>query len=211
MHKTIEPKVLYFGTPVALIGTLNEDGTVNLAPISSIWWVNQSCMIGMSSKSKTVQNLLRERECSINLPSEDLVDSVDRLALFTGSNPVPEDKEKMGYTHELDKFGVAGLTSSSATTISTPLVKECPVQLEGRVTKVHSFEESTSILAIEVNIELTHIDEKILVNGKGNYIDPEKWKPLIMNFCEFFGLSGNLHSSKLAKPFMAQEYRELNE
>ncbi|MGP9689861.1 hypothetical protein ACT3TH_11950 [Psychrobacter sp. AOP22-C1-C5] len=40
MHKTIAPKVLYFGTPVALIGTLNEDGTANLAPISSIWCVS---------------------------------------------------------------------------------------------------------------------------------------------------------------------------
>ncbi|MEN6670280.1 flavin reductase family protein [Psychrobacter sp. B38] len=206
MHKTIAPKVLYFGTPVALIGTLNEDGTANLAPISSIWWVNQSCMIGMSSKSKTVGNLLRERECSVNLPSEDLVGSVDQLALLTGSHPVPEAKKNMGYKYESDKFRTAGLTPDSAKTISASLVKECPVQLEGRVVNVHSFEGSTSILAIEIHIELAHIDEKILVDGKENYIDPEKWKPIIMNFCEFFGLSGNIHPSKLAKPFMAQEY-----
>jgi flavin reductase (DIM6/NTAB) family NADH-FMN oxidoreductase RutF len=31
---TIEPKILYFGTPVALISSLNEDGSTNLAPIS---------------------------------------------------------------------------------------------------------------------------------------------------------------------------------
>ena len=33
--RTIEPKILYFGTPVALISLLNEDGGTNLAPISS--------------------------------------------------------------------------------------------------------------------------------------------------------------------------------
>ena len=32
MHKTIEPTILYFGTPVALISTLNPDGSPNLAP-----------------------------------------------------------------------------------------------------------------------------------------------------------------------------------
>jgi hypothetical protein len=28
--RTIEPKILYFGTPVALISSLNEDGETNL-------------------------------------------------------------------------------------------------------------------------------------------------------------------------------------
>ena len=32
MHKTIEPTILYFGTPVALISSTNPDGTSNLAP-----------------------------------------------------------------------------------------------------------------------------------------------------------------------------------
>src|SRR5580704_2526100 len=35
--RTIEPKIPYFGTPVALISSLNEDGTTNLAPMSSFW------------------------------------------------------------------------------------------------------------------------------------------------------------------------------
>ncbi len=35
MHLTVEPKIFYFGTPVVLISTVNEDGTANLAPMSS--------------------------------------------------------------------------------------------------------------------------------------------------------------------------------
>lgn len=89
MQKAIEPKILYFGTPVVLISTLNEDRSANLAPISSAWWLDQSCMLGMSSRSQTVQNLLRERQCVLNLPSAHLVGAVDRLALLTGRNPVP--------------------------------------------------------------------------------------------------------------------------
>jgi flavin reductase (DIM6/NTAB) family NADH-FMN oxidoreductase RutF len=62
MHKIVEPKIFYFGTPVVLISTLNEDHSVNLAPISSAWSLNQSFMLGISNRSQTVQNILRERE-----------------------------------------------------------------------------------------------------------------------------------------------------
>jgi flavin reductase (DIM6/NTAB) family NADH-FMN oxidoreductase RutF len=38
MHIKSEPAVLYFGTPVVLVSTMNEDGTTNVAPMSSCWW-----------------------------------------------------------------------------------------------------------------------------------------------------------------------------
>ena len=50
MHKVIHPKIHYFGTSVVLISTINEDGTPNLAPMPSAWWLNQSCMLGMSKQ-----------------------------------------------------------------------------------------------------------------------------------------------------------------
>jgi flavin reductase (DIM6/NTAB) family NADH-FMN oxidoreductase RutF len=36
-HVTITPSILYFGTPVVLLSTQNEDGSFNLAPMSSAW------------------------------------------------------------------------------------------------------------------------------------------------------------------------------
>lgn len=208
MHKTIDPKILYFGTPIVLISTLNKDGSPNLAPMSSAWWLNQSCMLGMSSKSQTVQNLLRERQCVLNLPSADLVSAVDRLALFTGMNPVPDSKAEMGYQYEPDKFGTGKLTPLPSDLVSAPLVKECPVQLEALVEKVHSFDDPSPIVAIEVKIVRTHIEEQILMEGEKKYIDPEKWRPLIMNYCEFFTLGPKLHPSRLAEPFMSKHFTE---
>ncbi|ANY76067.1 flavin reductase [Paenibacillus ihbetae] len=201
MHKAIQPKILYFGTSVILISTINEDGTPNLAPMSSAWWLNQSCMLGMSSKSQTVQNLIRERECVLNLPSIDLVAAINRLTLLTGRNPVPESKAKRGYQHEADKFGVAGLTPLPSELVEAPRVKECPVHLEARLVKLHPFEEPSSLVAMEVHIEKVHIEEKLLMDGQSNYIDPSKWNPMIMNFCEYFGLSEQLSASKLAPVF----------
>ena len=105
MVRTIDPAILYFGTPVVLISTLNEDGSPNLAPMSSAWWLGRRCMLGLGARSKTPQNLIRTGECVLNLPSNNLVEMVNRLALTTGSDPVPPHKAQKGYRLERDKFG----------------------------------------------------------------------------------------------------------
>ena len=46
-HRTIDPTILYFGTPAARISTPNPDGTLNLAPMSSAGWFGWSCMLGL--------------------------------------------------------------------------------------------------------------------------------------------------------------------
>lgn len=201
MHKVIEPKILYFGSSVVLISTVNEDGTANVAPMSSAWWLNQSCMLGMSSRSQTVQNILREKECVLNLPSVDLIPAIERLTLLTGRNPVPETKAAQGYQYEGNKFGIAGLTQLPSLLVRAPRVKECPVHLEAKLVKVHSVEEPSTLVAMEVHIEKVHIQSDLLLEGHENYIDPAKWKPLIMNFCEYFGLGEQLSDSRLAPVF----------
>jgi len=52
MHITIESAILYFGTPVVLLSTLNEDGSPNLAPMSSAWWLGWRAMLGLSASGK---------------------------------------------------------------------------------------------------------------------------------------------------------------
>jgi len=37
VFETIDPQILYFGNPVAILSSLNEDGTPNLTPLSSFW------------------------------------------------------------------------------------------------------------------------------------------------------------------------------
>ncbi len=205
MHKAINPKVLYIGTPVVLISTLNEDGSSNLAPMSSAWFLGSSCMLGMNRASQTVQNLIRERECVLNLPSPELVGEVDRLALTTGRDPVPEYKAKIGYRYEHAKFEIAGLTPEPSEIVRPWRAAECPIQMEATVAQVGSFGEGdpriTSVAAIELRIVRVHVAEELILPGTENYIDPDRWNPLIMNFCDFYGLSGRVHPSRLAKAF----------
>ena len=200
MHKTIEPTILYFGTPVGLISTLNEDGTPNIAPMSSAWWLGWSCMLGLGSMGKTSDNLIRTRECVINLPSEDQVTHVDRLALTTGKDPVPTKKAGWGYRYEPDKFGTAGLTPMPSLDVAPPRIAECPVQMEGIVQDVRPFGKNVSANAFEVHIVRLHVEESLLVgDGPRPHIDADHWRPLLMSFCRFFGVGHEVHPSRLAE------------
>lgn len=199
MHKTIEPTILYFGTPVALISTLNPDGTPNLAPMSSAWWLGWSVMLGLGTMGQTSENLIRTRQCVINLPSHRQVAHVDRLAMTTGRNPVPDKKQGWGYRYEPDKFGTAGLTPMPSVEVLPPRVAECPVQMEGIVHDYRPFGKNVSANAFEVHIVKLHVDESLLVgDGPRPHIDPVKWRPLIMSFCRFFSVGHEVHPSRLA-------------
>lgn len=205
MHQTCEPAILYFGTPVVLVSTLNEDGSPNLAPMSSAWWLGWRCMLGFGASSKTPQNMMRTGECVLNLPSADMVTAVDRLARTTASYPVPDGKVRRGYRYERDKFGISGLTPVPSERVAAPCVLECPVQLEARVEATHDLAEHDAelhgrFIAIEVRIQRVHIEEAILMDGETNRIDPDKWRPLIMSFQKFYGLEPyQLHESTLAQ------------
>jgi flavin reductase (DIM6/NTAB) family NADH-FMN oxidoreductase RutF len=203
MHREIEPSILYFGTPVVVISTLNSSGSTNIAPMSSAWWLGWNCMLGLGQSSQTARNLLRERECILNLPSDDLVGSVNRLAKLTGTDPVPPHKQAMGYRHEPDKFRTAGLTPIPSTTVRPQRVLECPIHLEAVLENAHMFgngpERAAGCWAFEVRIVRVHVDEKLIAPGTGNHIDPDVWRPLVMSFCRFYGLTTQVHESTLAE------------
>ena len=206
MHKVVDPKVLYFGTPVVLISSINSDGSANLAPMSSAWWIGRSCMLGPNARSKTTENLRRTDDCVLNLPGSHLVDAVDRVALLTGSSEVPEHKKNKGFRFEPESFDTALLTPQASDLVRAPRVAECSVQLEAKVAARHQFgAPHAGAEAIEVSIVRVHVDEDILIPGT-HYIDPLKWDPLIMKFTEFFGRGVNLRPSTLPRGFGMQHH-----
>jgi len=203
MHVTARPSILYFGTPVALLSTRNQDGTANLAPMSSIFWLGYRCFLGLQGSSKTTENLRRTRELVINLPSADQVAVVDRLAKTTGTNPPPRDKLERGYRYEKDKFGAAGVTPMPAETIAGFRVRECPVQLEAVLEAEHGYDEGGPldgfVAILEARITRVHVERSLLMDGHADRIDPDKWRPLIFSFQQFYGLGPQIHPSRLAE------------
>jgi flavin reductase (DIM6/NTAB) family NADH-FMN oxidoreductase RutF len=204
-HLLGEPPILYFGTPVVLISSVNEDASINLAPMSSAFWLGWRCILGLAATSKTTGNLKRTGECVLNLPSASQVEAVDRLALTTGSDPVPPNKLVRGYRHEKNKFNIARLTPVPSETVAPPRALECPVHLEAKVEHWRDLAENDEqvrgrSIIFEVRIQRVHLAKSILMAGDPNRIDPDKWRPLIMSFQKFYGLEPNqVHDSTLAQ------------
>jgi hypothetical protein len=62
------------------------------------------------------------------------------------------------------------------------------------VAHVHKMAEedevwSGNLVAIEVRVTRVHTHPSILMDGQPNRIDPDKWRPLIMSFQQFYGLT----------------------
>ncbi|MER5977733.1 flavin reductase family protein [Streptomyces sp. NPDC001857] len=185
-HVAIAPAILYFGTPVALLATVNEDGSPNLAPVSSVWALGWSVVLGVGRGSRTVENLAARPEVVINLPGPELWGQVEALAPLTGAEPVPEEKRGI-YRHEPDKFAAAGLTPQPAEVVRPPRVAECPLQLEARVTKLTPG-GGGEFRIVECEVVRVHARDDLVVPGT-QHVDPSAWSPLIYNFRHYHGLS----------------------
>ena len=200
--RTIEPKILYFGNPVALISSRNEDGSTNLAPISSFWALGWTAMLGLLDETKTADNFARLPECVINIPSPDMWQHVEKLAPLTGKNPVPEIKAKQ-FRFVADKFSASGLSPIPSEIVRPERAKECPVHLEARVVHLHTLggEKLNQLgggIAAEVEVLRVHVADEFVLGE--NHIDPEKWSPLIYNFRHYFRLA----DKELGKTFRAK-------
>lgn len=195
-HLAIEPSILYSGTPVALIATLNADGSPNLAPMSSAWALGYTVVLGLGSEGQTVANMRRLPECTINLPDPSLWRAVERLAPLTGKSPVPESKRGT-FRFEAAKFEAAELTAEPSETVAPPRVRECPLQLEAKVASLRGL-HATGALVVEAGVTRVHAAAEIVVDGT-SHVDPHRRRPLLYVFRHYVG--GSEH---LGKTFRAE-------
>ncbi|OBT42014.1 hypothetical protein VE00_06636 [Pseudogymnoascus sp. WSF 3629] len=218
-HDTISPAIFYWGTPVVLITTENEDSTFNIAPISSAFWLGNRCMLGLGGISQTTINLLRTKQCVLNLPSDRMSDAVNALARTTGSKEIltaqPDEgykyfKRMNGYEYVPDKFGRAGLTPIKSDIVGPARIAECPAQMEAELVGVYEMAQDTDtkgFFTLEVKVIRTHVHKEIRMEGSKNRIDPDKWRPMIMSFQELYGLKGKVVAESVLARIGEEEYR----
>ena len=197
-HTAIEPSILYFGTPVVLLTTENDDGSFNLAPISSAWALGRTVVLGLGHEGQTARNLGDRPDVVISLPTPAQWPAVERLAPLTGRNPVPSAKAA-SFRFEPDKFTAAGLRAEASHEVRPPRVAECPIQLEARAEQVRQ-DVSGAFVIVEAVVRKVHADRRIVVPGT-DHVDPVAWSPLIYNFRHYFGLGPELgHSYRTLTP-----------
>ncbi len=195
-HVVIQPKILYYGTPVVLLTTLNEDGSTNISPLSSSWALGNTIVLGIGVGGKAMENLERHPQCVLNIPDATMWRQVEALASLTGKDPVPDYKRDIGFRFEKEKFAAAGLSPIPSEKVTPCRIKECPLQIEAEVINIHIPHDSGVFAVVETKSLLVHAHEDIVADG--HHVHPQKWNPLIYNFRHYYGLG-----SELGKTFRA--------
>lgn len=115
---------------------------------------------------------------------------------------MPPAKKARGFEFVKDKFERAALTEMPSERVRPPRVAECPIQLECVVQSIRRVgQPENHTAAIEVEVVRTHVLESLLSSEHRHHIDPDRWRPLIMSFLEFYGLGPKLRPSTLAEFF----------
>ncbi|PSM15086.1 flavin reductase family protein [Stenotrophomonas maltophilia] len=188
-RRRITPSVLYPGTPVLLMTTLNDDGSSNISPLSSFWALGNRVVLGLGTQGQGYRNLQLRNECVLNFPSSAQAAQVEAIARATGCNPVPAAKQAMGYVHVRDKFALGGFSPVASTHVAPLAIAECPLQVEASVMAMHppGEDDGQGFVIVEARIRCVHAHEDITVDGT-QHIDVARWKPLIYLFRHYLGV-----------------------
>lgn len=156
--------------PIAWIGTLNEDGSHNLAPYSYFNAVSATppiIAIGIGRahgkpEKDTLRNARRTGELTVSIPT------------FDQANLVEASGENFPYGD--DEFEKCGLTPRLGQVVSAPIVAEAKVSFECVVYDIIPIKRSNNTLLL-AEIKVFHILDTILDDKQ--YADPKQFNPLV--------------------------------
>ncbi len=164
MKKQLGPSDAIFPVPSALI----VSGTGNKANIITLAWIGIASStpptIGISLK-KTRYSLELVKDCkefSVNIPKASFFKEVDYCGITTGLKN--------------NKFEDTGFTPIKSSKIKPPIIKECPYNIECKVS--HDIILGDWVLILGEIIE-THVDTDKADESKRAGIDISKIDPLI--------------------------------
>lgn len=148
--------------PIAVVSTLNEDGSNNLAPFSFFTAVSASPMIiafsplirsSTGDQKDTPRNIFREKEFVINIVSEDIANQVN---MCSSELPYGEDE----FTH-------SGLTPVGSSIVGAKRIKESLIHFECKYRDHLSYGDKPGCGQIITGEVLkVHVAESVYDNGR---------------------------------------------
>lgn len=157
MTKNFHAKPYLFPMPTYVIGTYNEDDTVDVMMMA--WGgicAEDMVALNLEAEHKTVANIESRKAFTLAVPGTDTLRESDFFGIATAN--------KMA-----DKFERSGLHAVRSERVDAPVITEYPITLECQVIEMQSQPYGLRVLGKIVNVIA---DEKVL-DGAGN-IDASK-------------------------------------
>lgn len=147
MKKSIKTTEAIFPMPVLMIGTYNEDGSVNV--MNAAWgtmFERDQVILNLTETHKTVKNIRERKAFTVSLANAKNVAAADYLGMVSGNNTP-------------NKFENSGLTSTKSENVDAPIINEFPICMECDLLEDES---NWGIVGKVVN---TLVDEEVMTNG----------------------------------------------
>jgi len=148
-------------SPLVVAGTLESADTLAVAWIGIASATPPSVAMALRGTRHTLEHIRKQGDFTVNVPSTSLAPLVDYCGLVSG--------------RDHDKFAETGLTLAASSAVTSPMIEECPYNMECRVT--HEIEIGQYVLVIGEVVE-THAEEAIL-DESGTRVDIEALDPLV--------------------------------
>lgn len=165
MKTTFGPQKLLFPCPTTLVVT----GSIDNANIVTVAWVSlltsQPPTIGISvgQRGFSGEEIKKNGNFSVNIASADIIVEADFCGITSGK--------------DIDKFKATGLTKLPSKKIMSPIIKECPLNLECELIDANVVGATNHFIG---KIVETHIDtDKLKDINRYNSFDIDMINPLI--------------------------------
>jgi len=177
--KLQKPFSALYPMPLVLVTCVDEQGAPNIITLAYVGTTaakppQAAIAIRPSRYSHTV--ISRTGEFAINIPTEDLLPAVDQCGHVSGART--------------DKFALTGLTPEPATQIQPPLIAECPVNIECKLTQTIPLGSHDLFIG---EIVAVHVDEELL--DEHGFIDYSKTTAVTYVGNEYWSLGKHLGAS----------------
>jgi flavin reductase (DIM6/NTAB) family NADH-FMN oxidoreductase RutF len=154
--------------PIAWVSTLNENGTINLAPFSAFMGIFNPPMVGIHVAQRkdgrlkdTHRNLRQNREAVVHLPDTDLLE-----AMHACGEELAEGES------ELARLGLATTPSDL---VAPPILAAAPVALECQLNREIELAPGSTLLLLDVRI--AHARDGIW-DESFDCADTSRWEPV---------------------------------
>ena len=164
MKKKLGPSDAIFPVPAALIvsGIREEANIITIAWIGIASSTPPTISISVKKSRHSLGLIRKTSEFSVNIPPASLFKAVDYCGMVTG--------------RKRNKFEDTGLTPLESSKIKPPIIKECPYNIECRVSHDVMIGDWALILG---EIVETHMDKDKADASKRTGIDISKINPLV--------------------------------
>lgn len=177
------PWTALFPCPVVLVTCLDNDGNPNIITLA---WVGTVCSeppiiaVGIRPTRYSHGLIKSNKEFVVNIPTTKILRESDYCGVSSGKN--------------IEKFTETKLTKQKAENVKSPLIKECPVNIECKLKEVIPLGAHDLFLGEIVQV---HVDNEIM-DEKGN-IDFKKADPFVFNQGEYWSINKKLGNYGFSK------------